>query len=93
MDVHDGFNDNTDLRSRYVAIDIDGLNAHKRGQRVINAILASSSEMFRTKRGRLALIVKIETFEKLREQLKIATTESFDGTVSVVFPETQKASA
>jgi hypothetical protein len=73
-------------QQRHACIDITGLDQHKRGQRVINALLASSAEMFRTKRGRLALVIKLETFEKLREQLKIETTDSFDGTLSVIFP-------
>lgn len=76
-----------DYNVKHIALDITDLVDHKRGQRVINAIVASSAEEFRTKRGRRALILKAETFEKLLPQLNVSLAETHDGLFALVLNE------
>lgn len=71
---------------RNIAIDIEELGLTRKGVKVINAFVSSSAEIFKTKRGRLALLVKLETFNKLKTQLKINIVDGFDGLVNVILP-------
>lgn len=87
MDM-DNYNYQRDYNVKYVALDITDLVDNKRGQRVINAIVASSAEEFRTKRGRRALILKADTFEKLLPQLNVTLQETFDGLQAMTLNDT-----
>lgn len=62
-----------------VFLDIEDIYQLPRGRKVVNAFMASSSTLFKTKRGRMALSVKADTFEKLRAQLNIVLSEGADG--------------
>jgi hypothetical protein len=70
--------DNQTQDVRHIFFDIEDLN-NGPGQKVINALLASKAVMFRTKRGRLALSLRLDIFEKLRKQLRLELTEGLDG--------------
>jgi hypothetical protein len=64
---------------RRIALDIEDIYDTRRGAKVVNALLASSAEMFRTKRGRLGLLLPHETYSKLRRQLRIDHEDGHDG--------------
>lgn len=42
-------------------------------------MMASLGEMYRTKRGHLAIGIRLETFEKLRKQLSLEIADGLDG--------------
>lgn len=71
-----------------VFLDIEDINQSARGRKAVNALMASSATQFRTKRGRIALSVKLDTFEKLRDQLNISTEDGLDGLKLVSLKDT-----
>jgi hypothetical protein len=81
---------NTEFDSRVVAIDVHDVlgNAKgdvKRGEKVINALLSSKGMLYKTARGRYAIQIRPEVFEKLKAQLRIDVEEGFDGTKNILF--------
>jgi hypothetical protein len=74
-----------DTESRVVAIDVEDVVKTPRGVKVYNALLASKGKLYRTARGRLAIQLRPEIFEKLKAQLKIDVEDGFDGTKNVKF--------
>lgn len=64
---------------RRIALDIHDIYTTRRGRKVVNALLASSGELFCTKRGRLGLLIPHETYSKLRGQLHINHEDGQDG--------------
>lgn len=64
---------------RQIFLDVEELNKSQQGKKVVNALMASFGVMFRTKRGHLAIGIKLETFEKLRRQLRLEIADGFDG--------------
>jgi hypothetical protein len=43
--------------------------------------------MFKTKRGHLALLVRLDIFEKLRQQLHLELGDGLDGLKTLVLPQ------
>jgi hypothetical protein len=76
---------NKDTESRIVAIDVEEIVSLPRGAKVYNALLASKGKLYRTARGRLAIQIRPEIFEKLKAQLKIDVEDGLDGTKNVKF--------
>lgn len=68
-------------------LDIEDIYQKSRGRKVVNAFMASSATMFRTARGRMAMSVKLETFDKLRRQLRISLEDGHDGLKVVLIDE------
>lgn len=62
-----------------IALDISELPTNKRGQKVMSTLRASNCEEIKTARGHLAVLIKLETFEKLRRQLGLSLEEGLDG--------------
>jgi hypothetical protein len=60
---------------------------NKRGEKIKNALLSSEGMLYRTKRGRLAIQVRPDIFEKLKTQLHIDISDGLDGTKNIVFTE------
>jgi hypothetical protein len=80
----------TDVRT--IFLDVQELNATPQGSKVVNAFMASAAEMFRTKRGHLAIGIRLDTFEKLRKQLRLELADGFDGLKLLsIAPTTPKA--
>lgn len=76
---------------RPMAVDIEDAYATPRGQKLLNALLASKGALYRTARGRLAVQIKPDNFEKVKSQLKLVTSEGMDGCHLVAFQETPAA--
>ena len=64
---------------RQIFLDVEDLSKTQQGKKVVNALMASFGVMFRTKRGHLAIGIKLDTFEKLRRQLRLELADGFDG--------------
>jgi hypothetical protein len=79
----------TDLRTnKVIAIDVEDLAKDERGEKVMNTLLLSSKGMlYRTKRGRLAVQVRPDVFERVKASLHLDVAEGYDGTKTIVFPE------
>jgi hypothetical protein len=74
-----------DTESRVIALDVQDIFTTKRGVKVCNALLSSKGVLYQTKRGRMAIQVRPEIFEKLKAQLKIDVEDGFDGTKNIIF--------
>jgi hypothetical protein len=62
-----------------IALDLSELPANRRGQKILSTLRASNGEEIMTKRGHHAVLIRLETFEKLRRQLGIYLEEGLDG--------------
>lgn len=81
----------TPFEGPQISLDIEDLRNTKRGQKVYNALLASSAEIIRTKRGRLAMLMRQEVFLKLQKQLRVQLVSSYDGLQALVLePDSNK---
>lgn len=76
---------NKDTESRVVAVDVTEVIGTPRGIKVYNALLASKGKLYKTARGRLAIQLRPEIFDKLKVQLKIEVEDGLDGTKNVKF--------
>lgn len=68
-----------------IALDIEGISTHVKGQSIVNALLRGGSEMYRTARGRLAILMRLDLFEKQKRIHNLTITEGLDGLQDVSF--------
>ena len=68
-----------DTTARKIALDIHDIARTRRGRKAVNSLTTASFEMFRTKRGRLGLIVPLDTYNKLRRALRLEHEDGQDG--------------
>jgi hypothetical protein len=74
-----------EFEARVVAVDIEEAYKGKRGAKLINLLLASKGKLYRTARGRMAVQLRPDIFEKLKPQIKATFEEGYDGTVALKF--------
>lgn len=64
-----------------VALDVEDVYKGKRGEKMLNLLLSSKGKLYRTARGRMAVQLRPEIFEKVKPQLKATISEGLDGTI------------
>jgi hypothetical protein len=75
-----------------MALDVEDIQSSPRGQKVINGLMSSKGgKLYRTRRGRLAIQLAPEAFERMKNQLKVTLAEGLDGTKLVVITEEKAA--
>lgn len=77
----------TENRTIFAALDVEDIQSHPRGQRVINGLMScKGNRLYRTARGRLAIQTQPENLPKLMAQLKFTIQEGLDGARLVTIP-------
>lgn len=71
-----------------MALDVEDIQHSVKGKKVINGLMSSKGgKLYRTARGRLAVQIAPDAFERMKAQLKIELAEGFDGTHFVLIAE------
>lgn len=74
-----------------IALDIHDIRHSERGQKVVNELVNRAGVLFKTKRGRMAVLLKLDSFDKVRRLLKVKTKEGMDGLNLVILPKEPRA--
>jgi hypothetical protein len=75
-----------------MALDVHDIQSSLRGQKVINGLMSSKGgKLYRTARGRMAIQIAPEAFERMKAQLKVTLVEGWDGTRLVTLNEEKAA--
>lgn len=78
----------TESKVIFASLDVEDIQTHPRGQRVINGLLScKGNRLYRTARGRLAIQTQPENLLRLQAQLKFDVQEGLDGTRLVTIPD------
>lgn len=72
------------FQAKNVAIDIHDLDGNRRGERIANALVLCGGTLYRTARGRKAVLVPRVSFERLRTSMKFDVEDARDGLLAVV---------
>ena len=70
-----------------IALDIEDVYKGKRGTKMLNLLLSSKGKLYRTARGRMAVQLRPDVYAKVIGQLKVKTSEGFDGTILLTSTE------
>ena len=69
-----------------VAIDIHDIYGTSHAEVIVRHLLSNGGVLYRTARGRTAILLDKPIFERVKASMKLGTAEALDGLVSLVFP-------
>lgn len=69
-----------------IAIDVNDIYRASSYDTVIRHLLSNGGSLYKTARGRLAILLDKPVFDRIKLAMKLETEETFDGLVTVTIP-------